>query len=641
MAISTPVGGGVAGGWIAGDSFLLITAIVPEFRGYDSAMTKQAAFPNGTQRAAALPRDPLLGTPLRHVVRDAIGRALRRAIASGALPGPGDTLALDALIKRIEVEVPASSDHGDYASNVAMKSSKLLKRAPAQIAAAIVAELAAEAGERIHGGDGALGPIASADVAGPGFLNVRLRAGLLADLLDTIISAPSAWGHLTPNENEKPLRVNVEFVSANPTGPLTVGNARGAFVGDLLSRVLEAAGQEVTREYYFNDFGEQVRRLGESVMALRDGREVAEDGYKGDYVAELAGAIPSDADLRATAARSLEATNSDDDEVAVIGRWASERLRLGIEASLAALDVKFDVWRSEGSLFTEGFVDRAIEKLRAAGWLEERDGALWFKSTEFGDDKDRVIKKSTGAYTYFGSDIGYVEEKFGRGFDHLVYVWGADHHGTVARVRNASEALGYAKEHVEMLLVAWVRFVRDGVEMSMSKRAGTFVTLDELLEEIGVDSARWYFASRSASTAIDFDIKAATARNSENPVYYAQYAHARMKSILRKGEAEGMKASESIGDLLNDEVAPDAKLARVIVRLPEVVEDAAAHHETQGVTTYATELATAFSAFYRDAKVVDVSAAKLSSQRLRLVEAAATSLAASLRLLGISAPTEM
>lgn len=635
------MGGGVAGGWIAGDSFLLITAIVPEFRGYDSAMTKRATSPNGAQRAAALPRDPLLGTPLRHVVRDAIGRALRRAIASGALPGPGDTLALDALIKRIEVEVPASSDHGDYASNVAMKSSKLLKRAPAQIAAAIVAELAAEAGERIHGGDGALGPIASADVAGPGFLNVRLRAGLLADLLDTIISAPSAWGHLTPNENERPLRVNVEFVSANPTGPLTVGNARGAFVGDLLSRVLEAAGQEVTREYYFNDFGEQVRRLGESVMALRDGREVAEDGYKGDYVAELAGAIPSDADLRATAARSLENTNPDDDEVAVIGRWASERLRLGIEASLAALDVKFDVWRSEGSLFTEGFVDRAIEKLRAAGWLEERDGALWFKSTEFGDDKDRVIKKSTGAYTYFGSDIGYVEEKFGRGFDHLVYVWGADHHGTVARVRNASEALGYAKEHVEMLLVAWVRFVRDGVEMSMSKRAGTFVTLDELLEEIGVDSARWYFASRSASTAIDFDIKAATARNSENPVYYAQYAHARMKSILRKGEAEGMKVSESIGDLLNDEVAPDAKLARVIVRLPEVVEDAAAHHETQGVTTYATELATAFSAFYRDAKVVDVSAAKLSSQRLRLVAAAATSLAASLRLLGISAPTEM
>jgi arginyl-tRNA synthetase len=433
----------------------------------------------------------------------------------------------------------------------------------------------------------------------------------------------------------------VEFVSANPTGPLTVGNARGAFVGDLLSRVLEAAGQEVTREYYFNDFGEQVRRLGESVIALRDGIQVAEDGYKGDYVGELATAIPADVAARAAEAREAHGSDPDRDEVAVIGKWASERIRIGIQSSLAALGVEFDVWRSEGSLYTEGHVERAIEKLRAAGWLEERDGALWFKSTAFGDDKDRVIKKSTGAYTYFGSDIGYVEEKFGRGFDHLVYVWGADHHGTVARVRNAGEALGYQKEHMEMLLVAWVRFVRDGVEMSMSKRAGTFVTLDELLEEIGVDSARWYFASRSASTAIDFDIKAATARNSENPVYYAQYAHARMQSILRKAATEGLATAPAIGDLLDNETSADAVLARVIVRLPEVVEDAAAHHETQGVTTYATELATAFSAFYRDAKVVDSSAPELSAKRLRLVQAAATSLAASLRLLGISAPAEM
>ena len=604
-------------------------------------MTSSGAAPKGSTRAASLPRDPLLGTPLRHVVRDAIGRALRRAVASGALPALEDPTALETLIATIEVEVPASSDHGDYASNIAMKSSKLLKRAPAQIAAAIAAELAAEAGERIHGGAGALGPIVRADVAGPGFLNVRLRAGLLAELLDAIVAAPNAWGHLVSPSKGQPTRVNVEFVSANPTGPLTVGNARGAFVGDLLSRVLEAAGQEVTREYYFNDFGEQVRRLGESVIALRDGREVAEDGYKGDYVADLAAGIPSEIADQATAARTAGAAGSDDDEVAVIGRWASERIRRGIQSSLASLGVEFDVWRSEGSLYTEGFVDRAIEKLRASGWLEERDGALWFKRTALGDDKDRVIKKSTGAYTYFGSDIGYVEEKFSRGFDHLVYVWGADHHGTVARVRNAGVALGYEQERIEMLLVAWVRFVRDGVEMSMSKRAGTFVTLDELLEEIGVDSARWYFASRSANTAIDFDIEAATARNNENPVYYAQYAHARMQSILRKGATEGLAASNQIGDLLDDESTPDAKLARVIVRLPEVVEDAAAHHETQGVTTYATELATAFSAFYRDAKVVDPGAAALSARRLRLVAAAAASLAASLRLLGISAPAEM
>jgi len=604
-------------------------------------MTASGARLTPAERAAALPRDPFLGTPVRHVVRDAIGRAVRRAIASGVLPAPDGAEALETLIRGIEVEVPASSEHGDYASNVAMKSSKLLKRAPAQIAAAIADELRAEAKERLHGGAGSLGPIDGAEVAGPGFLNMRLRPGLLAELLDAMIAAPDAWGHLAPGGSAATMRVNVEFVSANPTGPLTVGNARGAFVGDLLARVLEAAGQEVTREYYFNDFGEQVRRLGESVIALRDGREVAEDGYKGDYVATLAAEIPPEVADRARNAREAAVSDHDKDEIAVIGAWASERIRVGIQSSLAALGVEFDVWRSEGSLYTEGHVERAVGKLRAAGWLEERDGALWFKSTAFGDDKDRVIKKSTGAYTYFGSDIGYIEEKFGRGFDHLVYVWGVDHHGTVARVRNAGEALGYEKSRMEMLLVAWVRFVRDGVEMSMSKRAGTFVTLDELLEEIGVDSARWYFASRSASTAIDFDIEAATARNSENPVYYAQYAHARMQSILRKANAEGMTVAAEIGDLVDDLSRPDAALARVVVRLPEVVEDAAAHHETQGITTYASELAAAFSAFYRDAKVVDSGAPELSAKRLRLVQAAATSLAASLRLLGISAPAEM
>lgn len=582
-------------------------------------------------------------------MRDAVARALRRAIASGALPAPDDAEALEAAIAGLEVEIPANRDHGDYASNIAMKGSKLLKRAPAQIAAAIAAELAAEAAARMHGGDAALGPIAHAEVAGPGFLNLRLRAGLLAEMLDAIVASPLAWGHLAVAADAPAYRVNIEFVSANPTGPLTVGNARGAFVGDLLSRVLEAAGQEVTREYYFNDFGEQVRRLGESVIALRDGVDVAENGYKGDYVAELAAAIPADVAARAAAApkRSAEADvegydgTRADDEIAVIGRWASERIRAGIESSLAVLGVEFDVWRSEGSLYTEGFVARAIEQLRTGGWLEEREGALWFKSTAFGDDKDRVIRKSSGAYTYFGSDLGYIVEKFSRGHDRLIYVWGQDHHGTVARLRNAGEALGFHKASIEMLLVAWVRFVRDGVEMSMSKRAGTFITLDELLAEIGVDAARWYFASRSATTAIDFDIEAAKEKSSDNPVYYAQYAHARMRSILRKAAAESLLPADSIGDLLDDPASPEAKLARAIVRLPEVVEDSATHHETQGVTTFATELATAFSAFYRDAKVIDAAAPERSAGRLRLVAAAAASLSASLRLLGISAPDEM
>jgi len=590
-------------------------------------------------RSTTLPRDPLLGTPLRRVVGEAVGRALRRAVAAGALPAPDEPAALAALVAGLEIEVPANPEHGDYAANVAMKSSKLFRRPPAQVAAAIAAELAAEAAERLHGAAGSIGPIAGAEVAGPGFLNLTLRPGLLEELLDAIVAQPAAWGHLA--EPDAPQRTNIEFVSANPTGPLTIGNARGAFVGDLLARVLEAAGQRVTREYYFNDFGEQVRRLGESVIALRDGRPVADDGYRGDYVAELAAAIPADTAARAADAAGSGVTDPNADEVAIIGRWASARVRDGIESSLAALGVEFDVWRSEGSLYERGLVDQAIERLRAGGWLEERDGALWFKSTELGDDKDRVIRKSNGAFTYFASDLGYLEDKFGRGHDHLIYVWGQDHHGTVARVRNAAEAMGYDKSRVEMLLVAWVRFLRDGVETSMSKRAGTFITLDELLAEIGVDSARWYFASRSASTAIDFDIEAAKAQESENPVYYAQYAHARMQSILRKAAAEGIAPAPSLDGALADPASPEARLARTIVRLPEVVEDAAAHHETQGVTAYATELATAFSAFYRDAKVVDAAAPERSAQRLRVVSAAAAGLAAALRLLGISAPAEM
>ncbi|MEY4389183.1 MAG: hypothetical protein RLZZ432_902 [Chloroflexota bacterium] len=591
------------------------------------------------RRSTTLPRDPLLGTPLRRVVGEAVGRALRRAVAAGALPAPDEPAALAALVAGLEIEVPANPEHGDYAANVAMKSSKLFRRPPAQVAAAIAAELAAEAAERLHGAAGSIGPIAGAEVAGPGFLNLTLRPGLLEELLDAIVAQPAAWGHLA--ESDAPKRTNIEFVSANPTGPLTIGNARGAFVGDLLARVLEAAGQRVTREYYFNDFGEQVRRLGESVIALRDGRPVADDGYRGDYVAELAAAIPADTAARAADAAGSGVTDPNADEVAIIGRWASARVRDGIESSLAALGVEFDVWRSEGSLYERGLVDQAIERLRAGGWLEERDGALWFKSTELGDDKDRVIRKSNGAFTYFASDLGYLEDKFGRGHDHLIYVWGQDHHGTVARVRNAAEAMGYDKSRVEMLLVAWVRFLRDGVETSMSKRAGTFITLDELLAEIGVDSARWYFASRSASTAIDFDIEAAKAQESENPVYYAQYAHARMQSILRKAAAEGIAPAPSLDGALADPASPEARLARTIVRLPEVVEDAAAHHETQGVTAYATELATAFSAFYRDAKVVDAAAPERSAQRLRVVSAAAAGLAAALRLLGISAPAEM
>ncbi len=571
------------------------------------------------------PTEPTLSPlAIRTQVRDAVERAWRRAVESGALPRPADD---DASLPRVEVDRPASAEHGDFASNLAMKLARPYRRAPLEIARAIAAEVAAEAA--IADADAAASsPIAAVEIAPPGFLNLHLADRALEATVDHVLAAPASWGHV---QAVRPRSVNVEFVSANPTGPLTIGNARGAFVGDLLCRVLEAGGQRVTREYYFNDSGGQIDLLGGSVLAIRRGDAVPDDGYHGAYVEELARDIPADVWTAATATGA--------DGAAVLGRWAAGQVRAMIEASLERLGVHFDVWKSEGSLHDEGWVERAIERLRAGGHVYELDGALWFRSTAFGDDKDRVITRSDGRPTYFAADIGYVTEKFSRGFDHLIYIWGADHHGTVARVRNAAVAMGYDAAAVQVLLYSWVRFIRDGAEISMSKRAGEFITLDELLAEVGVDAARWFFASRAATTGIDFDIELAKKQSAENPVYYVQYAHARIASILRKAADAGLAPARGVEGLLAG--APEAALARAIVRFPEVVEDAATSEETHGVTAYATELASQFHAFYRDARVVDASEPVRSAARLALVAAAMTTLAGALGLLGISTPESM
>ena len=553
--------------------------------------------------------------PIRELVRAAVERAWSRAVEAGRLPAPASDER-----PAVEIERPANPEHGDFASNLAMKLARPYRRAPLEIARALADELA-------EGGDPD-SPIATSDAVAPGFLNLHLTDAALERAIGGILSEPAAWGRVAP---VRPRRVNVEFVSANPTGPLTIGNARGAFIGDLLCRILEAGGQEVTREYYFNDAGGQIDVLGASVVALRRGDPLPDEAYRGGYVNDLAAAIPGDLWTAANAPGS--------DAVALVGHWAAGRVREQIEASLERLGVHFDVWKSEASLHAEGWVERAIERLRAGGHVYEEDGALWFRSTAFGDDKDRVIIRANGQPTYFAADIGYVTEKFSRGFDHLIYIWGADHHGTVARLRNAAEAMGYDREAVQMLLYSWVRFVRDGIEVSMSKRAGDFITLDELLEEVGADAARWFFASRAATSAIDFDIELAKKQSSENPVYYVQYAHARIASILRKATEAGLAPATSVAGLLGGD--PEAALARVVVRLPEVVEDAVRDEETHGVTAYATELATQFHAFYRDARVVDPSAPELSAGRLALSAATRITIANALGLLGISAPEQM
>jgi arginyl-tRNA synthetase len=551
---------------------------------------------------------------VRQVLQQAVADARRRAADSGKVTLPEGSL--DGLVQP-SIERPARPEHGDYATNAAMQLAPLARANPMQIAQTLCDQLQLPEG------------MGDATVAPPGFINFKLAPEWVAGQLHTIAEGGDRFGRVALDQAT---RINVEFVSANPTGPLTVGNARGAFAGDLLCRVLEGAGYDVTREYYFNDSGAQVRNLGLSVIAVQDGNPVPEDGYHGEYVADLANELPSD--VRAKA-------DDEDDPAWPIGRWASERIRSHIEASLARLGVSFDVWKSEGSLHDQGWVDRGVARLRDAGYLYEEGGATWFRSTAFGDDKDRVVYRSNGGPTYFAADIGYVMEKFSRGFDELIYIWGADHHGTVARNRAAADAMGFDPRAIHWLLTAWVRFVRDGVEMSMSKRAGEFVTLDELLEEIGVDAARWFFGARAVTSGIDFDIELAKKQSNENPVYYVQYAHARCSSILRNAAERAVAPSLDRAALLTHPA--EQALIRRLLELPDVVTDAAARRETHELPHYIYDVASLFSQFYRDCRVLsdDPADAALSAARLALVDATRQVIANGLGLMGISAPATM
>src|SRR5947207_819701 len=551
---------------------------------------------------------------VREVLRAAVEAARDEAIARGDL-----TIPHASELPAVRIERPARAEHGDYATNAAMQLAPMAGMAPMRIAEVLAAALDLP------------DAMASAEVAPPGFINLRLEPGWVAAQVAEILRAGPGYGRVPV---ERPCSVNVEFVSANPTGPLTLGNARGAFVGDLLCRVLEAVGHRVTREYYFNDFNAQVRNLGLSVLARRKDEPIPEDGYHGDYVAELAANLPDEVYAAATA--------PDADPGEVLGRWASERVRAGIEESLQRLGVRFDVWTSEGSLYRERWVDRAIEHLRTAGDVYEKDGATWFRSSGLGDDKDRVVYRSNGQPTYFASDIGYLAQKFSRGFDELIYLWGEDHHGTVARNRAAAQALGFDPQSVHWLLMAWVRFVREGTEIGMSKRAGEFVTLDELLAEIGPDAARWFFGSRATTTGIDFDIELAKRQSNENPVYYVQYAHARCCLILRNARERGVEASTADAAALLRHPAEQA-LIRELLRLPDVISDAAARRETHEVPKYCLEVAGLFRQFYRDCRVLtdDPDEGRFSAARLALVDAVRLVLANSLGTLGIGAPETM
>ena len=548
---------------------------------------------------------------LRTDLTAALAAARDRALAAGEL-----TIPEGAEYPPIGLERPANPEHGDWASNAAMQLAPVARAAPMRIAETLVEQFEPPPS------------VARISIAAPGFLNISLDPGWVASQVEPIREAGRDYGR---HAVSTPRRINVEFVSANPTGPLHIGNARGAFVGDVLSRVLEAAGQQVTREYYFNDYNEQIRNLGLTLLALRRGEPVPPDGYHGDYVSDLVAGVPTEL---WTAAAAPEA-----DPGELLGRWASEQVRTGIESSLERLGVRFDVWTSEGAIHAAGWVERGIARLREDGYMYEQDGALWFRSTAFGDDKDRVVIRSNGRPTYFAADIGYVAEKFSRGFDELIYIWGSDHHGTVARNRAAAIALGFDAGAVRWPLIAWVRFVREGVEIPMSKRSGEFITLDDLLNEVGVDAARWYFSSRAYTSGIDFDLELAKKQSNENPVYYVQYAHARAASILRHAADAGVSPDGSRTSELLRHPAEQA-LIHHLLDFPDALAMAAERRETHEVPRYSYELASAFSAFYRDCKVLTEEKA-LSSARLALVDATRSVLVNGLELLGISAPESM
>jgi len=524
--------------------------------------------------------------------------------------------ALGADMSRAPVlERPPKAEMGDYSTNAAMMLAGVLKQPPREVAERL--------GEALK--DGLGGSVERVEVAGPGFLNVFLSDEWCRAAADAALAADEGYGATTPEQSE---RVLVEFVSANPTGPITVAAGRHAAYGDSLCRIVELAGSEVEREYYVNDYGGQVQRFAASIRARALGEEPPEDGYQGDYVKEVAAEIG-------------DVSGLDEDEIAKRGVAA---MLTSVEETLKRFRVDMDRFASERELQENGAVDAALELLRERGHVYESDGALWARTTDLGDDKDRVVRRSNGEKTYYAADIAYHEDKRSRGYDHTIDVLGADHHGYVARMKAAWQALGGDPERLEFVIMQLVNLLEAGQRAQMSKRGGQFVTLDELIDDIGVDATRWFLVQRSHDTALDLDLDLARKHSQDNPVYYAQYAHARIASILRKA-GEGRAEQALAADLVNGSAAlhpSERELIKKLLELPDEVRTAAERRAPHRMTVYVTEVAQAFSAFYRDCKVVG--AAEESGDedlRIAICELTRRVIARCLDLLGVEAPQEM
>jgi arginyl-tRNA synthetase len=516
---------------------------------------------------------------------------------------------------RPTLERPKKAGFGDYSTNAAMLLAPALKAPPREIAERLGEALRERLGARVE----------RVEVAGPGFLNVFLADRWYTAAVAHVLAAGDEWGGARAEQRE---RVLVEFVSANPTGPVHVGHARNAAYGDALARMLAFEGHAVEREYYVNDFGSQVRRFGESIQARARGEEVPEDGYKGVYVQEIAAAIPD----AATA------------DVDVVARRGVELMVERTRSSLHAFGVDIDHWFSERTLHERGLVEHAYERLEQMRMSYRSEGALWLRTTAFGDDKDRVLERSSGDHTYFSSDIAYHQEKRERGFDRLIDVWGADHHGHVVRMKAAYGALGGDPDKLELLIMQFVHLVEGGGRASMSKRAGEFVTLDELVAEIGVDAARWFLLARSHDTTIELDLDVAREQSPDkNPVHYVRYAHARIASIMREaGDARVQEALQWAADPGELELHPsERELVRKLLTFPAETTEATDRRAPHRIAAYALELARTFAAFYRDCHVLKAETEELKSFRIALCAATRRTLARSLGLLGVSAPDSM
>ena len=543
--------------------------------------------------------------------------AVIRAALLAVLTDRGADISL--VPETVTVERPRNPEHGDYATNIALQLGKKVGVAPRDLANELAEKLVADPG------------VASAEVAGPGFINIRLDSGAQGSLVASVLELGDAYGH---GDAMRGRRVNLEFVSANPTGPIHLGGTRWAAVGDALGRVLEASGAEVTREYYFNDHGAQIDRFSKSLAASAKGEPTPEDGYAGAYIEDIAARI---------VAEHPDVLDKPEAEALEIFRAAGvDQMFAHIKSSLADFGTVFDVYTHENSMFTSGAVDRAIETLKSNGNLYESDGAWWLRSTSFGDDKDRVVLKSDGNAAYIAGDIAYFLDKRERGFDLCIYMLGADHHGYIGRLKAAAASLGDDPATIEVLIGQMVNLVRDGAPVKMSKRAGTVITLDDLVDAIGVDAARYALIRSSVDQTMDIDLQLWASATNDNPVFYVQYAHARLCSLARNAADLGVTLEGADLSLLVED--REGALIRTIGEFPRVVASAADLREPHRVARYLEELAAAYHRFYDTCRVLpmgDEEPGPLHAARLALSTATRQTLANGLHLIGVSAPEKM